>query len=37
MKPCTSRIANSEKYIVCKNFQGKSDFSNINYFNIINS
>ena len=34
IKPNSSDVTLSKKYIVCKNFQGKSDFSNINYYTL---
>jgi hypothetical protein len=47
LKPNSSNITTHEKYIICKNYQGKPDFCNINYCaltslikneeNIINS
>ena len=34
LKPNSSNITTFEKYIICKNYQCKTDFSNINYHTL---
>jgi hypothetical protein len=34
LKPNSSNPTSFEKYIICKNYQGKPDFSNIIYYNL---
>ena len=34
LKPNSSNITTFEKYIICKNYQSKTDFSNINYHTL---
>ncbi len=34
LKPNSSNITTFEKYIICKNYQCKTDFSNINYYTL---
>ncbi len=34
LKPNSSNVTTFEKYIVCKNYQCKTDYCNINYYNL---
>ncbi len=36
LKPNSSNITTFEKYVICKNYQGKQDFNNINFYNLLN-